>query len=182
MIIEEWRKFKGWDVLEFFLKEGRRIHLKGLSRELKISPRTAQLYLHFYEKNGIITKERIGNLTLYELGTGPVVFEFKRLYFLLQLFSHVSEFTKENPEINTLVLYGSHASGEYDRQSDVDLLVISQNKRINLGAIKAIEQKLGKEVRIQMFSVGEWKSMVNKNDNFAISILKKHILLYGAGL
>ncbi|MDE1828680.1 MAG: hypothetical protein KGH65_05975, partial [Candidatus Micrarchaeota archaeon] len=60
MLIKEWDKFKGWSVLEFFLTNYSKIHLKGLARKLGISPRTAQIYLGLYEKEGILQSERVG--------------------------------------------------------------------------------------------------------------------------
>lgn len=181
MLIEKWRKFKGWSVLEFFLKEDRKIHLKGLAKEMKISPRTSQIYLHFYEKQGIVNKEKIGNMALYSLDTNPLTFQLKKFYFLAQIYPHTKKFIEKNPGINTLALYGSHASGEYDKKSDIDLLVISQNKKLNLEQIKIIEAEFDKEVKIQIFSIGEWKGLTKK-DAFAFSILKNHIVLYGASL
>lgn len=181
-MLKEWRKFKGWEVLEFFLKENGKIHLKALSRKLKISPRTAQLYLQLYEKKGILRKEKVGNMFLYSLNRNPLTLEFRKLYFLLQTYPHIKKFIKENPEINSLVLYGSHASGEYDNKSDIDLLVISQKKKIDLSSLKILEKRFRKEVKVQVFSVGEWRKLTGENDLFVISVLKNHVLLYGAEL
>jgi predicted nucleotidyltransferase len=181
-MLNQWRKFRGWVVLEYFLKSNERIHIKGLSKILKISPRTAQTYLRLYEKNKILRKENVGNITLYSLNENPVTFEFKKLYSVIRFIPFIDEFVEKNPEINSVALYGSHAGGMDDRKSDIDILVISQSKKINLEPLKKIERNFEKEVKIQIFSIGEWKSLLNKSDPFALSVLKKHILLYGASL
>ncbi len=181
-MIKEWRKFKGWAVLEHFLRYGERIHIKSLSKKLKISPQTAQYYLQFYEKHGILEKTAIGNMLLYSLKPTPITLELKRLYFMFAFYPLIADFIKSNTDINTLALYGSHASGEYDMKSDIDLLIISQNRQLNLSHLKPIERKLEKEVKTQTLSIGEWKNMVRKGDNFALSVLKKHIILSGAAL
>jgi len=181
-MLDQWRKFKGWVVLEFFLKNDERIHVKGLSKNLKISPRTAQIYLQLYEKNKILKKEKVGNIILYSFNENTMVFELKRFYFMVNFLPLIDEFVEKNPEINIIALYGSHATGKDDRKSDIDLLVISQSKKLNLELVKKMENSFGKEVKIQIFSIGEWKNLLNKNDSFALSVLKNHILLYGASL
>jgi len=179
MIIEEWRKFRGWLVLEFFLKTGKEVHVKKLARELKISPQTASYYLKFYKKVGILKERKEGNLLLYSLANSPLIRYLKIFYILDVLHPFVLNFFREN-EITSLALYGSHASGVYDKNSDIDLLVISQQKSLKLDELKKLEREVGKEVRIQVFSIGEWRRLRRKKDKFALSVLKNYILLYGA--
>lgn len=182
MLLEEWRKFKGWAVLEFFLSEQRKIHLKGLAKELKISPRTAQTYLQLYEKEGILLRENIGNLTLYSLINNTVTYELRRAYILLRIRPYMAEFVTDNPTITSLLLYGSTARGDYDKSSDIDLLVISGTKSPNLKQIKAAEAEIGKELKLEILTLGELRKLAEKKDKFYLSVLKNNIVLYGAGL
>ncbi len=179
MIIDEWKKFKGWVTLEYFLKTNKEIHVKGLARQLKISPQTANYYLKFYKKEGILKERREGNLLLYSLTDNCLVKQLKIFYTLNILSEFSKKFVKKN-KITSLVLYGSHASGSYDKSSDIDLVIISQLKKLNLDEIKALEKKIGKEVKIQVFSLGAWRNLKRKKDSFIRSVLSKHILLYGA--
>lgn len=174
-----WNGFKGWRVLEFFLNTNRKTHVKGFARELKISPGTAQVYLKEYEKQGILEKEHVANSINYRLAETPLTIELKKTYFLSLLREFAEEFIKENPHVSTLALYGSHAKGNYDEKSDIDLLAISQVKKIATKAIEKLESKIGKEARIQVFTVAEWKSMINKGDNFAKAVSENHIILQG---
>jgi predicted nucleotidyltransferase len=179
MLIKEWRKFKGWLVLEFFLRFDEEIHVKKLARELKISPLTASYYLKFYKNNKILKETKKGNLLLYSLQDNFLVRQLKRLYALDLLSEFVERFSKKN-RITSLVLYGSHASGTYDKKSDIDLLVISQQKKLDLSEVKRLEREIGKEVKIQVFSIGEWKRLKKGKSNFIKSLLSNYILLYGA--
>ena len=77
-------------------------------------------------------------------------------------------------------MYGSHASGTYDRKSDIDILVISQQRKLNLDEIKKLEKKIGREIKIHSFSIGDWMRLKRRSDNFVMSVLKNHILLCGA--
>lgn len=182
MILKEWQKFKGWAVLEYFLSQQKRIHLKGLAKELKISPRTAQIYLQLYEKDGLLDMESIGNLKLYSLADSPLTRELRRAYLLLKITAPINGFVKENRSVTGVILYGSAAKGEYDSSSDIDLLVISDKKELNLKMIKGLETDIGKEVRIDVLGLGELRRLADKQDSFYKSVIKNNIQLYGATL
>ncbi|RLG18021.1 hypothetical protein DRN75_02705 [Nanoarchaeota archaeon] len=179
MLIDEWRKFKGWKVLEFFLDTGKEIHVKKLARVLNISSQTASYYLKFYKKAGVLKERKEANLLLYSLLDNALTRQLKVLYILDQIYPIVLRFAKK-ASVTSVVLYGSHASGTYSKESDIDLLVISQKKTLDLNDFKMLEKKVGKEVKVQIFSLGEWRSLKRKSDYFAQSVLSKHILLYGA--
>lgn len=179
MIIEEWKKFKGWCVLEFFLRTGKEIYVKKLSRELRISPYTANYYLKFYKKARILEERREGNLLLYSLADNCLTRQLKIFYILDFLYPFALKFCKENI-VTSLALYGSHASGTYDNKSDIDLLVISQQKNLNLDEIKKLEKNTNKEAKVQVFTIGKWRNLKRKRDKFVLSVLKNHVLLCGA--
>jgi predicted nucleotidyltransferase len=180
MLLKEWRKFKGWAVLEYFLSGGDRTYLKELSRILSISPRTAQTYLQLYEKEGLLEKEKSGNAIFYSLATNATTKELKKTYLLLKISPSIHRFLSENPQLSNITLYGSAARGEQDRSSDIDLLVISSSKRMNLSGMSQLERELGLEVKLEILTIGEWRKLAEKKDKFYSSITKNNILLYGA--
>lgn len=178
--MEEWRKFKGWAVLEYFLSEGDRTYLKELSRTLGISPRTAQTYLQLYETAGLLEKEKAGNAIFYSLASNAVTKELKKAYLLLKISPCINRFVAENPQLSNVTLYGSAARGEQDRSSDIDLLVISPSKGMNLSGLSQLEKELGLEVKLEIMTIGEWRKISEKKDKFYSSIIKSNIVLYGA--
>jgi predicted nucleotidyltransferase len=180
MILREWRKFKGWAVLEAFLLDGRRTYLKELSRTLAISPRTAQTYLKLYEMEGVLEKEKIGNTIVYTLESNAITKELKKTYLLLRIAPYIKRFLSDNPQIVSLALYGSAARGEYDVHSDIDLLAISASRAVGLSEINRLEKELGMEVRLEIVSVGEWRRLAAKKDSFYSSVTNSSITLHGA--
>ena len=50
----------------------------------------------------------------------------------------------------------------------------------NCGSTTFKLKKMKKEVKIQVFSLGEWRNLKRKPNAFVRSVLSKHILLYGA--
>lgn len=94
-MLSEWRKFKGWCVLEFFLsKPENKIHIKRLARELNISPQTSNRYLRLYEAEGLLRSETAGNVVQFYLNNEhPMVKDLKRLYLDMQM--HEGKSTNE---------------------------------------------------------------------------------------
>lgn len=179
----EWRKFKGWSILEFFLSNpNTKIHIKGLARELNISPQTSNRYLRLYEAEKLLESETVGNVVQFYLNNRhALVKELKIFYFnmLLHESNFIDNLIQHNPDIINLLLYGSHASGEYSEKSDIDLLILSQSKRIDISAVKQLEKQLSKEAQVSIYTIGEWRELIKKDDPFVKSVLNKHILLYG---
>lgn len=176
-MLTEWRKFKGWAVMEFFLERpNTKIHIRELARRLKISPLTAQRYLKLYGSEGVLNSEKAANSVQYSLDNqSPLVQSLKRFYFLTRLGS-----IKPRGDVVSIALFGAHASGEYTEQSDIDILMITQNRDIDLGLFKKIERGMGNTVDVTRMSLGEWRKAVKGHDNFAESVLRNHILLWGA--
>lgn len=169
--------------MEFFLSNpNTRIYIKQLARTLNISPQTSNRYLRLYETEKLLESETIGNVVQFYLNNRhPLVKELKIFYFnmLLHESNFIDNLIQQNPDIINLLLYGSHASGEYSEKSDIDLLVISQKKEIDITTVKQLEKQLNKEVQVSVYSIGEWRKLTKKDDPFVKSVLSKHILLYG---
>jgi predicted nucleotidyltransferase len=168
MLLDEWRKFKGFAVLEYFLWNGEKIHIKGLARLLEISPNTAADVSSTLREGGILNREEAGNIALYGSSGNSTVAELKRMYILLRISKYAKSFVEENKNISSLILYGGTARGEYDRNSDVDLLAISQSKSPEPKGIRAMEAGLGREVKIEVLGLGELRKLADKKDTLYV--------------
>lgn len=184
-MLREFRKFKGWVILEFFLTHpSTKIHFKELVRKLRVSPRTAQIYLKTFEDDGILTKERVGNLTIFSLNNElQLVRELKKAHFLLALneLGFLDHFLKGNSGAVSLALYGSCAEGTYDEKSDIDFLVVKR-REVDKRSFKELEKWAKKEVLVTCMEPVEWNRKAKEKDPFYRNVVRKHILLYGADL
>ncbi|MEM4335580.1 MAG: nucleotidyltransferase domain-containing protein [Candidatus Anstonellales archaeon] len=185
-MLSEWRKFKGWLVLEFFFKNpNMQIHSRELARRTGIAQATCTHYFKVYEKEGVLKSRRVGNIQQYWLNNEEeIVKQLKKLWFLLLIeeSGFVEELTKKNKNIIEVYLYGSYASGEFAEQSDVDLLIIAQGKEFDRTAVERFRRIIGKEIQILMLSIGEWRAQVRKKTPFSQSVLRNHVKLFGGGL
>ncbi len=180
-MVEAFRKFVGFRVLEHFLRNpSKEIHLRELARVLKISPRSAKIYCDLFEGEGIITTERMGNLRIFRLNRDSfIVRELTRAYYLLLLKECGIEGVCRGC---SLAVYGSFASGEVDERSDLDILVVGDEGGVNYDLLREIEEKMGRRVQLTVIPFHRWELMKREGDEFAESVLRKHVLIRGAPL
>ncbi len=180
-VVDVFRKFVGFKVLEYFLLHPtQEIHLKELTRKLKVSPRSVKIYCDLFEEEGILISERKGNLRIFRLNNGSfIVRELKRTYYLLIL----KEFGIENIcESCTIAVYGSFASGEMDERSDLDILVVGDEEDVDYNLLREIEEKTGRDVQLTVIPFHRWGVMKEERNEFAESVIRNHILIRGAPL
>jgi len=181
-VISILKTFKGWVVIEYFLRNpDKKIHIKGLSRELKISPRTSEVYCKKYTKENILLFEKIANTSQYKLNNNYYLVNALKRVFILSLINESKEI-KEFIEKNNLIylyLYGSYSTGEYSKESDLDLLIITNNKKINVEKLLVFGDKNNLKIETTIYTINEWikkeKTEFGKNIKNKIQIYKKEI-------
>ena len=185
MIVKAWEKFAGWKVVEHFLAmPNGSIHIKGLSKKLKISPNTAQTYMNLYEKSGVLKSENIANSRQFALNNEDfLATEMKKMWLLMQLkeIRFADKMTQKNPAMSTMALFGAFAKGNFTDHSDIDILVVSQSG-INDSPIKELEKKLGRQADLTKLSPAKWRQMTKSQNKFALSVMKNHVVLWGSEL
>jgi predicted nucleotidyltransferase len=183
-MIEEWSRFKGWCVLEYFLLHpNTRLHINKLARTLGISPQTAHAFCVTYHRDGLLGKTEIGNLHQFHLNENDGrVQALKRFIgpYLVADEAYLKPFLEKNGKVLSVSLYGSFASGDYGDKSDLDLLVITSDEgKLETGDFRKLEARLGREVSITPLSFAKWRSMERKKDNFFLSLKKNNLLIWG---
>ncbi len=178
-MIKEFRKFVGFKILEYFiLNPSKEIHLKELARRIKVSPASIKFYCDLFEREGILIVKRKGNLKIFKLNDSDfAVKEIKKAYYALLLKERGVEKVCKNC---TLAIYGSFASGEFDEKSDLDIIVIGDEKDINYKLLHEIESKIGRNIQLTVIPFYKWEKLKKENDSFAKSVIKENILIKGA--
>lgn len=148
-------------------------------------------------KKSIISKKTVGNAHLCSLNlkndeTLPLVFEeeiHKRIGFYNKykvLKTYFSDFLKdaEQYSIHSVLVFGSYAKGAQTEKSDLDLLIIIENKQFSNKAHNALNNafKLSTiEAAPIVISRKEFLQMLSNKAklNIGKEALKSHIISYG---
>ncbi|HIH21549.1 MAG TPA: hypothetical protein HA222_02720 [Candidatus Diapherotrites archaeon] len=179
VFLKELQKAALWKVLEYFALGNEPIHIKGLARKLGISPASAFKDLKILEKSGFLEAQKAGNSLIYSSKDLPLFLEFKRLVFLLYAMPFFEKFLKQNHEVLGLAVFGSIASGSFDKNSDIDLLVLSPEKALRFQALEELGLRIGMEAKPIVFSIGEWRKLAKDKKPFVESILQNKIAVSG---
>jgi len=181
-MLTSFRKFVGFKILEYFLKyPTEETYLKELAKKLQISPRSVKIYCDLFEKDGIIIREVKGNMHIFSTNNDNFrVREMKRTYFINLLAGMNIENIAE--ECASIAIYGSHASGNYDEKSDIDILIIGNEKNVKRELVVDIMKKIDKEIQLNVIPIIKWEKMKKDEDNFVKNIIRKHVLIKGVEL
>jgi predicted nucleotidyltransferase len=186
-MLEVFDKYVDWKILcSFLASPGTDFYASQLARQLRISPSSSNAAVKSFAEKGFLVVEEKGFATLYRLNIGnEVVKSLKRAYGIdFVLSSKPAELILQgDPNVLSIALYGSYASGLFDEGSDIDFLVVTpSDKGVYVNIFRELEQTFDKEVNFTIFMLSEWRTLARKKDAFYTNVISNHILLYGAGL
>ena len=130
-------------------------HIRKFSRMSKVSPNSVRTYLRILEKNGLVEKKIEGNLLLFRAKLDrPEYKTEKRLYNLKAIYgSGIIDFLDKYYQHRAIVLFGSYSRGEDTSDSDIDIAILTDDKkRPNLSKF---EKKLNRKIELSLFTEKE---------------------------
>ena len=176
-------KYAMWKIMEWFTHHPSDMqYVNGLSKETGLSNATCSRLLNELEENSILRRKELGRAHYYELVDNYIARGLKRFILLYRLNETglVERLVEENPSLTNLVLYGSCATGEYEEDSDLDLLAIVNNK-VKIELDQYVDQ-IGRVIHITSINIGKWISMKNENEGFYQEVKRSGIYLVGGEL
>ncbi len=173
-----------WKVIYFLTLHGNDhfLNLSGLSKKIGISKSMASNALNDLLSMEIVKNMKISNSHIYSLGEGALIDQIKKTIGLDMIIRSglIGSLLEMDPDLISIYLYGSFARGDFDRRSDIDILLISSSGRVkNIGSLDPIE---GFDVNIETFTPGSWSSIKKENKIFSSRVMEDHVTLYGSGL
>ena len=153
------------NLLELFIREPEReFHVREVAKILKKSPTTISKYLKKLKLEGIVISIEKLNHLFFKAKTDSVKFKLLKLNhnvnalfesglidYLLEEFNH--------PE--TIVLFGSFAKAEDNKNSDIDLLIVTPKK--HEPNLEKFEKKLGHKIQLFIHSKGDMERIKETN-------------------
>ena len=119
----------------FFLRPMQKYGVRELSRITKLDTKTVMKYLQAFTRRKIIVKKQEkGKFPYYEADRTSYAYRHEKREFLFQkiIKSGLIDYLEKRLHPKTLVLFGSVAKGTYHQESDIDLFVQTDYKRIDL--------------------------------------------------
>ncbi len=156
-------------ILNFLLDNSEeKFYLTQIARGTAVPDSTVQHVLEKQIGEDFLTKEKMGNLSFYQLKKDdPLVKQakitrtLKEIAFLIKKLKEVSQ---------KIILFGSCAQGENTNKSDVDLFVLANEKRFAEEVIRQV--KTGREIRAIIKTYPEWLSM-KEREKYLLSEINK---------
>lgn len=168
-------------VLEYFFENPyKEVYLRDLAKKIHVSVFAAKKSLDKLVKEGILLERREGKLRYIKANVENPFFKHLKIAFNIKkiLDSGILEYLKKNIHpLLCIVLFGSVAKGEDDEKSDIDLLVIG-NEKNNLFLSK-FEKRLNKEINLIIMKWHEWRKKAEKDKAFYLDVISYGIPLYG---
>lgn len=145
--------------------------VREYARISKIAPPTASKLLKNYEKKGLLKLREDRRHLLFKLNReSKTLRDLSKIYWqekLSNLINSLNNFYFKP----TIILFGSFSKLEYNKDSDIDLVIISENTK-DFEKLKDFEKTLKRE--IQMFVVKNIKNL--KNEYLINNVLNGFVL------
>lgn len=159
----------------FFEEPNRKFHIRELSRVLKINHTSVRQYLNELVKEDFleIGKERI--YQVYKAKLNKKFLNLKKYYNLEKIrISSLVEDMEKKFDYPIIVLFGSYASAYDDKNSDIDICIITNIKKEF--KTEKYEKILNRKISLHFFSEREWEKSKIKNSPLVNNICNGIIL------
>lgn len=138
------------------------------------------------EQSGLVTTTRVANQKHYQANRASPVFE--ELSAIVMKTSGISDPLRQalaplENRITLALVYGSVARGSETASSDIDLLVVSDNVKLEqlFKAIDPVEKKLARRINPTLYTTEEFRRRRRARHGFLMRVLEgRHILLIGS--
>jgi len=168
-------------ILLFVYNPEKSYYINEVARLVGTSAGNAQRALEKFGKEGLLSKEKRGNLVYFRTNvSNPLFVDFKNLVdktIGIATILH-DELTKLS-EVQFAFLFGSYVKGDFKADSDIDLYVIGnihENKLYT--AVHNAEMKINREINYHFSTLPEFNGQYKKSF-FHSDILKNHRLIIG---
>jgi predicted nucleotidyltransferase len=155
--------FKEMNVLELFFNEPtREFHVREVAKLLKITPATASKRLKQFKKKGVLQYRKEIRVDFYKANLENEFYLDLKKHNLVRklkdsgLIEAINNFYLKP----TILLFGSSAYGLDTSESDVDLVIISENNK-EFKKLDYFEKKIHRNIQLFVFS--NIKTVKNKH-------------------
>lgn len=150
-------------VLEFFfINSLKEFHEREIVRNANISKGSANKILRHLADLALLQREKKGRMVFYRLNTrDPFI---KHLKILSNLWT-LRKFIDENKEkAKKIILFGSCADGTDVRESDIDVFILTQEKKVVKESVSRFNQRSERKISPIILGIGEFMKMKREDE------------------
>jgi len=176
-------KIRGQLLGFLFSNPKEKYYISELARQVGTSPGNVQRELRCFIDDGMIQREKKGNMVFYFLNDRHAL--FPEIRSLVQktygVEAQLSKLVENDKEIKLTLLYGSFARKEEKGESDIDLMIVSVGKiKVFYSELSKLEQFFNREINPTVYSPQEFKKKISNKDGFITHVLHdQHRILKG---
>jgi len=162
-------------------------YLREVAREVDIDMKAVQHQLKRLEDMNIVTSDRRGKIKEYRLNLAnsttrhfmAMAETFYTVTYLAANFLVKKLVSRVEANVEgSLVLFGSLAKGQGTRESDIDILAISE-RQVDPSAIKEAENLLGRKINAKLASAEQFLKGLREGDPLIREVVSNHVILKG---
>lgn len=175
-------------IIKLFIREKNQMTIREIAKKIKADYRITHIATQRLIQKKIITTKTVGKSTLCSLNESYYGIEVYRAEDdakkQLQKNKDVNQLCKEiltkvKTSFFVFLIFGSYARGSYTKNSDIDMLFISDEKSFE-DKINSILSILPLKTHALVFTQKEFKSMLDsKQLNVVKEAVGSHIIIYG---
>ena len=159
----------------------KKFYASELSRKTSIPQQTASRQLNMLAKVNLISYRKEGKNKIFYIDLEKqnrrtllnLIESYKALLFQLET-KHITVVVDEIlSNCESLIIFGSYASGRFNEKSDLDLLVLGKHNKPN---IKGIKQRQVFEINEHYASYKEFAKILKLKNPLALEIRGNHVL------
>jgi len=154
----------------------REYHLHELGRLIGKKPGVFQRGINSLEKDGLISSRKQGNLRLFRINEAHPL--YKEMIALVRKTCGIEALLRDAvmniPGIRIALIYGSYARNKMRADSDVDLMIVTDDPKaedILVEALDGIEKALQREVNYRIYDIEDFRRKRQSGDPFLQEVL-----------
>jgi predicted nucleotidyltransferase len=162
----------------FFLNPEASYYLREVARRLNVSAGTLARELKRFSDEGLLLREARGKEVFYRLNRAhPLYSEIKGIVEkTLGIPVRLAEGLGPIRSIQQALVYGSHAKGNQQATSDIDLLLIGKETPASKGLIKQLERRFGRSINVAVYGPKEFEAKRKNPSEFLYEVMRGPLL------
>ena len=163
---------------EIFESYPNTLHIRLLARKTGLNQNTIINITDRLSKENLITREKdkeTNKVSIRGKTDNPMFLIEKRIYNIRKIHeSGIIEYLNDKLHYPTVILFGSYAKAENRKGSDIDLFIISDDKK--MPDLSEFERKLGTEIQVFIHTKKEFSDLKSKSRELLNNVMNGEIL------